>query len=135
MAVQGISWSGVLVRIVLAIALVLATYNPTGHSFYHWLTVPPVGITAVKALLGVFLLIGWVVCLRTALVALGWLGVLLGLALLAALAWVFVDMKWIELAQPAAIAWVALLILGIILGLGLSWSLVRARLTGQVEVQ
>ena len=135
MAVQGISWSGVLVRIVLAIALVLATYNPTGHSFYHWLTVPPGGITAVKALLGVFLLIGWVVCLRTALVALGWLGVLLGLALLATLAWVFVDMKWIELAQPAAIAWVALLILGIILGLGLSWSLVRARLTGQVEVQ
>jgi hypothetical protein len=135
MAVQGISWSGVLVRIVLAIALVLATYNPTGHSFYHWLTVPPGGITAVKALLGVFLLIGWVVCLRTALVALGWLGVLLGLALLAALAWVFVDMKWIELAQPAAIAWVALLILGIILGLGLSWSLVRARVTGQVEVQ
>ena len=135
MAVQGISWSGVLVRIVLATALVLATYNPTGHSFYHWLTVPPGGITAVKALLGVFLLIGWVVCLRTALVALGWLGVLLGLALLAALAWVFVDMKWIELAQPAAIAWVALLILGIILGLGLSWSLVRARLTGQVEVQ
>jgi hypothetical protein len=135
MAVQGISWSGVLVRIVLAIALVLATYNPTGHSFYHWLTVPPGGITAVKALLGVFLLIGWVVCLRTALVALGWLGVLLGLALLAALAWVFVDMKWIELAQPAAIAWVALLILGVILGLGLSWSLVRARVTGQVEVQ
>jgi Family of unknown function (DUF6524) len=135
MAVQGISWSGVLVRIVLAIALVLATYNPTGNSFYHWLTVPPGGITAVKALLGVFLLIGWVVCLRTALVALGWLGVLLGLALLAALAWVFVDMKWIELAQPAAIAWVALLILGVILGLGLSWSLVRARVTGQVEVQ
>ena len=135
MAVQGISWSGVLVRLVLATALVLATYNPTGHSFYHWLTVPPGGITAVKALLGVFLLIGWVVCLRTALVALGWVGVLLGLALLATLAWVFVDMKWIELAQPAAIAWIALLILGIILGLGLSWSLVRARLTGQVEVQ
>jgi hypothetical protein len=135
MAVQGISWSGVFVRIVLAIALVLATYNPTGHSFYHWLTEPPGGITAIKALLGVFLLIGWVVCLRTAFVALGWLGVFLGLALLATLAWVFVDMRWIELAQPTAAAWIALLILGTILGLGLSWSLVRARLTGQVEVQ
>jgi hypothetical protein len=28
-----------------------------------------------------------------------------------------------------------LLILGTVLGLGLSWSLIRARLTGQVEVQ
>jgi hypothetical protein len=123
------------VRVLLAIALVLATYNPTGYSFYHWLTAPPAGITAIKALLGVFLLIGWVVCLRTAFIALGWLGVLLGLALLGTIAWVFIDMRWIDLAEPSAVAWLALLILGTILGLGLSWSLIRARLTGQVEVQ
>ena len=134
MAVQGISWPGVLVRIALAIVLVLATYNPSSHSFFHWLTEPPAGITAIKALLGVLLLIGWATCLRTAAVALGWLGMSLGVALLAAIAWVFVDMTWIELARPTAIAWLALLILGTILGLGLSWSLVRARLTGQVEV-
>lgn len=135
MAVQGISWSGMFVRVLLAIALVLATYNPTGYSFYHWLTAPPAGITAIKALLGVFLLIGWVICLRTAIIALGWLGVLLGLALLGTIAWVFIDMRWIDLAEPSAVAWLALLILGTILGLGLSWSLIRARLTGQVEVQ
>ena len=135
MAVQGISWSGVLVRIVLAIALVMATYNPSGHSFYHWLTDPPAGVTAIKALSGVFLLIGWVVCLRTAFIALGWLGMFLGTALLAALTWVFVDMKWIDIGQSSTIAWLALLILGTVIGLGLSWSLVRARLTGQVEVQ
>jgi hypothetical protein len=135
MAVQGISWSGVFLRIVLAIALVLATYNPSGHSFYHWLTDAPAGVTAVKALAGVALLIGWVVCLRTAFVALGWLGMFLGGALLAALTWVFVDMKWIDIGQSTTIAWLALLILGTVIGLGLSWSLVRARLTGQIEVQ
>lgn len=135
MAVEGISWSGIITRIALAIALVLATFNPTGFSFYHWLTAPPGGITAIKVLLGVLLLIGWVVCLRTVFVALGWLGVILGVAFLAALARVFVDMKWIDLASPSSIAWLALLILGAILGVGLSWSLIRARLTGQVEVQ
>jgi hypothetical protein len=135
MAVQGISWSGVLIRIAAAVALVLVTYNPTGYSFYHWLSEPPPGISALKALLGVVLLIAWVVCLRTVFVALGWLGVILGVALLAALTWVFVDMKWIDLASPSAAAWLALLILGVILGIGLSWSLVRARLTGQIEVQ
>lgn len=135
MAVEGISWAGVITRIALAIALVLATFNPTGYSFFHWLTAPPAGITAIKVLLGVLLLIGWVVCLRTVFVALGWLGVVLDAALLAALAWVFVDMKWIDLASPSAVAWIALLILGTILGVGLSWSLIRARLTGQVEVQ
>jgi hypothetical protein len=135
MSVPGISWSGVFIRIAIAVALVLVTYNPTGYSFYHWLTAPPAGITAVKALLGVILLIGWVVCLRTVYIALGWLGVILGMGLLAALVWVFVDMKWIDLASPSIVAWVALLILGAILGVGLSWSLIRARLTGQVEVQ
>jgi hypothetical protein len=135
MSVPGISWSGVLTRIAIAVALVLITYNPTGYSFYHWLSAPPTGITAVKALLGVILLIGWVVCLRTVYIALGWLGVILGMGLLAALVWVFVDMKWIDLASPSMVAWVELLILGTILGVGLSWSLIRARLTGQVEVQ
>jgi len=135
MSVPGISWSGVFIRIAIAVALVLVTYNPTGYSFYHWLSAPPAGITALKTLLGVLLLIGWVVCLRTVYIALGWLGVILGMGLLAALVWVFVDGKWIDLASPSAVAWVALLILGTILGVGLSWSLIRARLTGQVEVQ
>lgn len=135
MSVPGISWSGVFIRIAIAVALVLVTYNPTGYSFYHWLSAPPAGINALKTLLGVLLLIGWVVCLRTVYIALGWLGVILGMGLLAALVWVFVDGKWIDLASPSAVAWVALLILGTILGVGLSWSLIRARLTGQVEVQ
>jgi hypothetical protein len=33
------------------------------------------------------------------------------------------------------LTWIALAIVGVILGLGLSWSLIRARWTGQVEVQ
>ena len=81
MAVQGISWSGVVVRLVLALLLVLATYNPTGYSFYHWISALPTGITAVKAFASVLLAIGWIVCLRTAYVALGMLGVVLVVAL------------------------------------------------------
>ena len=36
MAAATISLSGILIRIVLAVALVLLTYNPSGHSFVHW---------------------------------------------------------------------------------------------------
>ena len=54
---QGISWSGVVTRIVLALALVLLTFNPSGHSFYHWISAPPPGITAVKAFAAVALVI------------------------------------------------------------------------------
>src|SRR4029434_1683628 len=89
----GISWSGVALRIVFAIALVLLTFNPSGWSFYHWISAPPPGVTALKAFAGVALLIGWIACLRTAFVALGWLGVALCAALFGTVVLVLFDVK------------------------------------------
>ena len=131
----GISSMGVIWRMVFAVVLVLLTFNPSGYSFYHWLTAPPVGISATKAFAGVLLLIGWVFCLRTAFVSLGMLGLALGAALLGTATWLLVDVGLLSLTGVSAMTWVVLLILGALLGLGLSWSLIRARTTGQVEVQ
>jgi len=130
----GISWGGVGVRIVLALALVLLTFNPTGYSFVHWVTAPP-GLTALKAVAGVVLLIGWVMCLRATAISLGWLGVLLGAALLASLVWLLIELKLIDTVDGSVLTWIALVMVGILLGIGLSWSLIRARLMGHVEVQ
>lgn len=124
-----------MMRIALAVVLVLLTYNPSGHSFYHWLTAPPAGITAVKAAAGIAILIGWVICVRSAFTALGWLGVGLALALLATLVWLLVDLRVVDAHGTAALVWIGLLLVGIVLGIGLSWSLIRARVTGQIEVQ
>lgn len=135
MAVAGISWSGVLWRVAFAVVLVLLTFNPSGHSFYHWLTAPPAGVTAVKAFAGVLLVIGWVICLRTAFVALGALGIVLGVALLGTAVWLLIDLGWIDVRGASALTWVALILVGVLLGIGLSWSLIRARATGQIEVQ
>ncbi len=135
MAQPGISWGGVIWRVAFAVALVLLTFNPSGHSFYHWLTLPPTGITAVKAFVGILLLIGWVFCIRTARVALGKLGLVLGAALLGTAVWLMVESNWIDLSGTNAMTWVVLVIVGALLGLGLSWSLIRSRTTGQVEVQ
>src|SRR4249919_2317079 len=44
-------------------------------------------ITAVKAFAGVLLLVGWVVCIRTAFVSLGALGLLLNVLVLGTLVW------------------------------------------------
>jgi len=132
---QGISWSGVAVRIVLAIALVLLTFNPSGHSFYHWVSAPPAGVTAEKAFAGVALAIGWIGCLRTAFVALGRIGVILVAALLGTFVWVLFDLRVLQTADSVVMVWIGLVILGTILGIGLSWSLIRARTTGQIEVQ
>jgi Family of unknown function (DUF6524) len=135
MAVHGITGSGIALRVVAAVALVLITFNPSGTSFYHWLAAPPVGITAVKAFLGVALLIAWLVCLRTAYVALGAVGLVLGCLLLGTFVWVLFDMDLLHDVGRQAMVWIGLVVFGIVLGVGLSWSLIRARTTGQIEVQ
>ena len=57
-------WQGILARFGGALALVHATFKPTGHSYYHWTVEPfalapenfPAGMNPVKALLGLLLL-------------------------------------------------------------------------------
>lgn len=132
---QGISWSGAFARILLAIALVLLTFNPSGHSFYHWISAPPPGVTAVRAFASVALLIGWIACLRTAFVALGVLGLVLCAVLLGTFVWVLFDFQVLQRTDSNALEWIGLVIVGTVLGIGLSWSLVRARTTGQIETE
>ena len=133
MAEPGISVSGTLTRIALALVLVLATFNPSGYSLVHWIAEPPVAVTPGKALAVLVLAIGWVVCLRTAFIALGKVGLLLGVGLFSVLVWFLVDRDVLSLSG-SAIVWVGLIVVGILLGIGLSWSLIRAKATGQIEV-
>lgn len=129
-----ISSIGVLARMAVALAVVLLTYNPTGHSFYHWALRDFGNITAVKAFSGVVLLAGWIICVRAALTSLGPLGLVLSALVLATLVWVLVDYGMLNPDRPSLLSWISLIIIGIILGIGLSWSLLRTRVTGQVEV-
>jgi hypothetical protein len=130
---SGLSFTGALIRIALALLLVLGTFNPTGYSLFHWITAAPVAVTPGKALAVLTLAIGWLVCLRTAFIAMGKAGLLLALALFAVLVWFLVDRQVVSLTG-SGIVWVSLVVVGVLLGLGLSWSLLRAKATGQIEV-
>ncbi len=134
MAEPGISFSGVVTRLVLSILLVLATFNPSGTSLVHWLSAPPVAVTPGKAAAALLLAIGWILCLRTAFIALGRWGLLLGVLFFAALVWLLVDRQWLTI-DGSGIVWVAEIVIGVLLGVGLSWSLLRAKATGQIEVR
>jgi hypothetical protein len=132
--VHALTAKGAAIRIGLAILLVLATYNPSGYSLYHWLAVEPFAVGPGQVLAFVVLLIGWVACLRTALVSLGWLGMGLGVAVFGAVVWLLIEYGMLSL-DGTGVVWLSLVIVGILLGVGLIWSLVRARVTGHIEVQ
>ena len=123
-----------LLRLLFALLLVFGTYNPTDFSYLSWVISGDAGFDPLTALVGVALLIAWIVFLRATFLSLGWLGIILGAALFACFIWLLIDIGWLSLEATGAITWLALLLIALILALGMSWSHIRRRLTGQVDV-
>jgi hypothetical protein len=121
-------------RLLFSVALVLLTFNPTGHSYYHWLADGFPSIQPLEAIAGIALLIAWLVFVRTTLSAIGTLGLALLVAFFAAVVWWVVSQGWLDVSNRSAMAWVVLLVLGLVLGIGMSWSHVRQQLSGQSSV-
>jgi hypothetical protein len=140
MARTGVSPAGLLFRMLGALVLVYATFNPTGHSYFHWVVAPLIGMgaptggsMALKFLVGVLLAIGWVVVLQATRRSIGLTGAFLALALCGGLIWLLIEQHVVSPTGSAAIAHIALVAIALVLGVGMSWSLVSRRLTGQVD--
>ena len=132
MARRSLGAGGLLARVGTGVALVLLTFNPSGHSYVHWALRDLSQFSALQAVPGALLLCGWVLFVRAALGSLGWLGVALASLVIAALVWLLVDAGILDAAGGRS--WIALVSLGLVLGFGLCWSHLRRRLTGQVDV-
>lgn len=124
---------GFLVRWFGALLLVGLTFNPAGYSYFHWLKGSSEQQLPLKALAGVVLLIGAVVYLRATLRSLGWLGIALTLALLGTMVWLLVDLDWLNLSATGVGGWLAVVITATVLAVGMSWSHIRRRLSGQLD--
>jgi hypothetical protein len=122
------------IRVLFALVLVLLTFNPSGHSFVHLVAASFPHVTPFEAVAGVLLLIGWFVFLSATLRSIGFIGMALAIALFAALIWLVVSWGWIKLNNTNAIAWISLLIAALILAVGMSWSHLYQRWSGQATV-
>jgi hypothetical protein len=131
---EQLTLSGFLLRAVLALALVLLTFNPSGYSYVHMVSNGFPHITPIEAVLGIALLIAWIVFLGATLRAIGVLGMVLALALFAALIWMIVSWGWVTLSNTNAIVWIGLVVFSLILAIGMSWSHLYRRWTGQTIV-
>ncbi|CAL1238838.1 DUF6524 family protein [Candidatus Methylocalor cossyra] len=124
---------GLLLRFLLALILVFATWNPSGWSYVHWFLRSLPGVTAPLVFAGVVLLIGWVLFLHATLESLGLLGIVLSAAFFGSLTWLLFDLGWLS-AHNGLLTYVALVLIAAILAIGMAWSHIWRRLSGQVEV-
>lgn len=130
------SWGSFLWRGLMVAVLVLLTYNPTEFSFVHWVveSFEQRRAGAAQAFAGVVVLIGWIFLLRATYRSLGKLGMFLGAAFFGTLVWFLISLGVLEMGTENMITWVALVCLAGLLSVGLSWSHIRRRLTGQIDV-
>ena len=125
-------------RVLFALVLVFTTYNPTGLSYYHWAIQPLLSdfgaFTIFMGLVGMALLIGWAVFIGATFQSMGAVGTIMLTVLFALFFWWLIDSGWISLDEPPIMSWLILVVLTGVLAVGISWSHIRRRLTGQVDV-
>jgi hypothetical protein len=130
----GISFGGILVRFVVAFALVALTWNPTRYNYFEWAMAQWSNIMPLVVFVGVALLIGWIVFLRTTARSLGGLGVFLTAALLGTVFWILVFYGVVDRTNGVLLGWIILALLAAMLTAGMSWSHLQRRWTGRVDV-
>jgi len=125
---------GFFVRWIFAFVLLVATYNPTEWNYVRWSMQNAETNLSVAVLLGLILFIGYVIYLRATFRSIGVFGMILILAVVGTIVWVLFDQGVISLNDPTVNTWIAIFALSLVLAIGLSWSIVRRRLTGQTDV-
>jgi hypothetical protein len=122
-------------RWLVALALVMVTFNPTSWSYLSWLLADwPGDNLPLKALAGVVLLIAFVIFLRSTWRAIGPLGLFLAALFFAVLLWVLIDYGWLDPRQANLMTWIILVVVATILAIGMSWSHIRRQMSGQYDV-
>lgn len=125
---------GIILRWLGAFVLLSATYNPTQFNFTRWAEANWQSQMPLTLLLGLLLGVGYMIYIGATLRSIGTIGILLVGAIVAALVWVLIDYQILTLQNPSLNLWLGIFALSVVLGIGLSWSIIRQRLSGQATV-
>jgi hypothetical protein len=125
---------GIFLRWLGAFVLLAATYNPTEWNFIRWAEGNWSKQMPLTLLFGLLLGVGYLVYIGATLRSIGAFGIVLVAAIVAALVWVLIDYGVLTLQNPQLNLWLGLFALSVVLGIGLSWSIIRQRLSGQATV-
>ncbi|HED14827.1 MAG TPA: hypothetical protein ENI62_14440 [Gammaproteobacteria bacterium] len=134
MSNAGFSWKQFIMRLLAALALVFVTYNPTGQSYYHWAIVPLPEYDVPRIFAGIVLIIGWAVFLRATFHSLGVIGIVLAVAFFGTLLWLLIDRELIQFHGNGILSYLVLVAIAGVLAVGMSWSHIRRRMSGQLDV-
>ncbi|MCX7299177.1 MAG: DUF6524 family protein [Rhodobacterales bacterium] len=125
---------GFLIRWIFALLLLVLTYNPSFWSYSTWFTEHYTDQLPLAVLGALVLIAGYLVYLRATLNSIGIVGMVLILALVGAILWVLFSLGWLTFGNYTLNTWVFILALSLVLAIGMYWSVIWRRISGQVDV-
>jgi hypothetical protein len=125
---------GFFLRWIFAFVLLVATYNPSFTSYSSWVGANFSTNMPVAVLLGLVLIAGYLIYLRATLSSIGIVGMILILGIVGALLWVMFSVGVLQFGNPTVNGWIVILALSLMLAVGMYWSVLWRRISGQVDV-
>jgi len=118
------------VTLVLAMALALGTWNPTGHHFVHYISnvddifsgFKPFGILIMMAL--------WLLAIKSIFQSLGFFGMLITMIILASFVWGLQQYELVNVEELDQLGWAVTIGIGLLIWFGLNASIIWKKLTG-----
>jgi hypothetical protein len=126
-------WNSFIIRFIFATVIVFASYNPEGMSYYDWIKDEFPVFTVYQALIGVILVIGWIILIRATIGSLGVIGITLAVAFFGLLIWLIFDVFNIPTDSVRVLTYIIEVLIVCVLSIGVSWSHIRRRISGQVD--
>jgi hypothetical protein len=122
---------GILLRWLGAFLLLTAIFNPSAWNYVTWARESWGEQTPLIVFVGLILGVAAMVYLVATMRSIGLLGAVVIVAIFAAGLWVLSDWGVLGLQNSALNIWLGILAMSLILGIGMSWSILRQRLSGQ----
>lgn len=130
-----VTTAGFIVRMLLALFTVFGTYNPFGYSYYHWIGMEGAGHWTLKLFVGTLIAFLIYTHILATYRSMKLVGVLLVGLVQVTTVWALWDYGLLDLGNPTVVTLTLLTSVAATLGTGFCWSLVRYRLSGQVDSQ
>ena len=125
---------GFLIRWMFALILIVATWNPSFWNYSEWVGTNFASQLPLAVLGALVLIAGYLIYLRATLNSIGIVGMVLILALVGAILWVMFSQGWMTFGNSAFNGWIIILALSLVLAVGMYFSVIWRRMSGQVDV-
>lgn len=122
----------ILLRWLLIATVIFGTYNPSGRSFFHWALESDVDLS-LKLSVGLVLLALNLTFVQLTFRALGTIGFLLLATCMISIAFTLIKLEFVSLYTWELIQLYIILFLTLALTIGVCWSAIRTRISGQVD--